>query len=504
MVDDNITKRKESLLRVLQSRQNEEAHQAVEKKILGKLLMVQGNVGNVLPMLHNVDFKMFDDALNSFLFQSMKKALEKGSAIDIQSLDDDMKVGVAKDLYVKAGGLKYLTKLISLSNGNSAGLETLVNDFVHLNERKKLILNSVDFVNQLDQTDDARELEQLLINISRNLSALNNATENGSQPFKQIVQDWNNLLYEQRLFGTEAGTPVGYNELDKKLGGIRDGQFIVLGARPGTGKTAFTLNLVQNIVKEDPNKHVLMFSLEMGSFELMERIVTMNTAINSRLIKTNQLDDAQWADIATYLHQNENSTSFYINDNPGVSIGDVEVEMQKVIEQTDSLDLVVIDYLQLLNTEGTTDRQQAIAAISRRIKLLAKKYHVPILALSQLNRSAASAGERPGLHNLRESGQIEQDADIVMMLSQKDNDDEEDEENGGQENEYSTITEIICDVVKNRSRENGPTPFIFHKDISFFREMTPEEIAKSEAKAKETNSSVNEVKETDIKDIFDF
>lgn len=506
MEKDEFIMRKNSILKLLQSKQNDEAYTSIEKKILGKILISSANAEQAtrLPLfVEKLTKDVFLTPLNRYIYIAISDFIksDKGT-IDLTLLENKIKSDKnAAELYKKEGGVNYINSLVKVSGGTFSALPDLIKDINQMKTQRDLIENTVTFLNEIDNVSDPLQLETVLVEIGRKLSALNNSTENGSQPFKVIVEDWNNLLYEQRLSNGENGTQLGYERLDKKLGGLREWQFVVLGARPGTGKTAFTLNLVQNIVKKDENKHVLMFSLEMGSFELMERIVAMNTGINSRFIKTGELNDAQWADIATYLNNNSNSTSFYINDNPGVSINDIETEMNKVMEQTDSLDLVVIDYLQLINVNGIADRQQAIAALSRRIKLLSKKYHVPILALSQLNRSAAT-GERPGLHNLRESGQIEQDADIVMMLSQKDVEDEEESDEGEQDNEYSTITQIVCDIVKNRSGESGPTQFIFHKDISYFREMTDEELLKQEEEEKETNDTVNVEKTVNIDDIL--
>ena len=244
--------------------------------------------------------------------------------------------------------------------------------------------------------------------------------------------------------GEILGLPTGFKQLDKRLLGMQAGQMIIIAARPGMGKTAFALNLAVNSVKAS-NLPVMIYSYEMLAPELSGRILSSEANIDSRKIRTNDYTDSDLRNFG-FAVQELTKLPVYINDNGGTTLLDIKSQARKVASEQ-GLGLIVIDYLQLMQPHvRKNSREQEIAEISRGIKELAKELKCPIIALSQLNRSATSRTDRrPQLQDLRESGSIEQDADIVILIHREDYYDQNTPEKG--------IAEII--VAKNRAGEQG-------------------------------------------------
>ncbi len=244
--------------------------------------------------------------------------------------------------------------------------------------------------------------------------------------------------------GEILGLPTGFKNLDKRLLGMQAGQMIIIAARPGMGKTAFALNLAVNSVKAS-NLPVMIYSYEMLAPELSGRILSSEANIDSRKIRTNDYTDSDLRNFG-FAVQELTKLPVYINDNGGTTLLDIKSQARKVASEQ-GLGLIVIDYLQLMQPHvRKNSREQEIAEISRGIKELAKELKCPIIALSQLNRSATSRTDRrPQLQDLRESGSIEQDADIVILIHREDYYDQNTPEKG--------IAEII--VAKNRAGEQG-------------------------------------------------
>lgn len=248
----------------------------------------------------------------------------------------------------------------------------------------------------------------------------------------------------KRQAGEILGLSTGFKQLDKRLLGMQAGQMIIIAARPGMGKTALALNVALNSVKHS-GLPAMLYSYEMLSPELSGRLLSSEAGIDSRKIKTNDYTDSDLRNIG-YAVQELSKHPIFINDSAGTNLLDIKSQARKV-KTEQGLGLIVIDYLQLMQPHvSKSSREQEIAEISRGIKELAKELKCPIIALSQLNRSATSRTDRrPQLQDLRESGSIEQDADIVILIHREDYYDENTPEKG--------VAEII--VAKNRSGEAG-------------------------------------------------
>lgn len=210
---------------------------------------------------------------------------------------------------------------------------------------------------------------------------------------------------------------VGISSIDNFLGGLNKGNLIILAARPGVGKTSFALNIAYNIASSsryEPKKSIAFFSLEMSNSELSKRIISSTLSINSESLRLGTLKDDEWDDIYDFWHDTLPNVNFIMDDTPAISVLDIKSKVRKI----KNLGLVVIDYLQLMNSAKKTEsRVQEISELTRSLKLMAKEIDVPVILLSQLSRSVEKDDRAPRLSDLRDSGSIEQDADVVMFLS---------------------------------------------------------------------------------------
>lgn len=274
-----------------------------------------------------------------------------------------------------------------------------------------------------------------------------------------------------------VGLDTGYKDLNNLTSGFGDGDLIIVAARPAMGKTSFCLNIAQKVL--DNNKGVAIFSLEMPSEQLMLRMLSTKTSIPLQKLRVGDLNDEQWSDLS-YACEQMSGKDFFVDDNQNVDIHQVRAKLRKLKMNHPSISVCVIDYLQLMDGSGKKDRHLEVSEISRGLKLLARELEIPIIALSQLNRSLESRGDkRPMLSDLRESGSIEQDADMILFVYRddvyKEREEREREKKAQNENkEYKSNffskpeeeAEII--VGKNRNGPIGTAKLVFQKAFTRF------------------------------------
>ena len=268
-----------------------------------------------------------------------------------------------------------------------------------------------------------------------------------------------------------TGLPTGYAALDKMTAGLQKEELIILAARPAVGKTAFALNIAQNVgTKTD--RSVAIFSLEMGAESLVNRMLCAEGSIEASHLRTGQLSEEEWRNLIVAMGSLSNA-SIYIDDTPGIKISEIRARCRKLAQEKGNLGLILIDYLQLIEGTGRENRQQEVSEISRQLKKLAKELKVPVIALSQLSRGVEQRQDkRPVLSDIRESGSIEQDADIVAFLYRDDYYQREgDEEDGGEEPQNNNVIEVI--IEKNRSGARGTVELLFIKEYNKFSSLSP-------------------------------
>ena len=301
-------------------------------------------------------------------------------------------------------------------------------------------------------------------------------SENRNQAgFKQIKDVLNQAMAQiDQLYQNDqtiTGLPTGFRDLDKITTGLHEDEMIILAARPAVGKTAFALNIAQNVgTKTD--KSVAIFSLEMGAEQLVNRMLCSEGSIDANHLRTGQLNEEEWQNLIIAMGS-LSKAKIYMDDTPGIRMAEIRAKCRRLAREQGDLGLIIIDYLQLIEGSGQENRQQEVSAVSRQLKKLAKELHVPVIALSQLSRGVEQRQDkRPVLSDIRESGSIEQDADIVAFLYRDDyyrdaeGDDDEDQDSGDEGDDNVGEVEVI--IEKNRSGPRGTVKLLFVKSYNKF------------------------------------
>lgn len=421
-----------------------------EQSILGSILLDKDAIITVSEIISPNDF--YKEA-HKIIYECMLKLSNKNEPIDLITLTEELKKqGYLDDV----GGISYITSLSTIvpTTSNVKYYADIVKEKSVL---RQLIKASNDIINL--GYENSIKVEEVLEKAEKRIFDI--SQEKASDDFKSI----NEVLVDaydmiEKLYNNKSdvtGITTGFKDLNKKINGLQRTDLILIAARPAMGKTAFSLNLVQNAaLKGDAS--VAVFSLEMSKDQLVQRMVASQSHVELKKIKTGTLDGNDWPRIIDAMAVLSNM-NIYIDDTPGIKISELRSKCRKLkIEK--GLDLILIDYLQLMEGEGNNEsRQQEIAKISRSLKIIAKELNCPVIALSQLSRAPEQrADHRPMLSDLRESGSIEQDADIVMFLYR--------DEYYHPDSERKNIGEVI--IAKNRHGETGSVELVWLGEVQKF------------------------------------
>ncbi len=435
-----------------------------EKAVLGAVFLDPEAIIDASDVLQPDDF--YEHA-NRIVFQAMLNISDREEVIDPVTLQDELKKNNQVD---DIGWIAYVTEL-SMATPTAAH----VTYYAKIVKRKAILRNLIStsqriIQNAIEGSDDVTDIlddaESQIMGVSQ---------DNASGGFKSIHDVLNTAMEEINSIPDDGnmvtGLPSGFSELDKMTTGFHDDELIILAARPGVGKTAFALNVAQFVgLKTD--KTVAMFSLEMGAEQLVQRMLASEGLIDSQHLRTGQLTDEEWRKLVVAAGSLDN-TSIYIDDTPGIKMSEIRAKARRLAKEKGNLGLIVIDYLQLIEGPRSESRQQEVSAISRQLKKLAKELHIPVIALSQLSRSVEQRQDkRPVLSDIRESGSIEQDADIVAFLYRDDYyRDERDEDDEGEVEAEEDNGEVEVIIEKNRSGTRGTVKLMFSKPYNRFSNL---------------------------------
>ena len=428
-----------------------------EQSVLGSILLDKDAMISVSETLIPEDF--YKEA-HRVIYECMLKLYNNQSEIDLITLADELRdQGYLDDI----GGIAYITSLSTIVPTTS-NIKYYINIVKEKSISRQLISAANDIINL--GYDSSTKVEDVLENAEKKIFDISQErTTNDFQPINQVLTETLSMLeklYEEKSDVT--GLTTGFRDLNKKINGLQRSDLLLIAARPAMGKTAFALNLVQNAaLKGDAS--VAVFSLEMSKEQLVQRMVAAQSSVELKKIKTGTLAANDWPRITDGMAV-LSGAKIHIDDTPGIKISELRSKCRKLkIEK--GLDLVLIDYLQLMEGEGHNEsRQQEIAKISRSLKILAKELDCPVVALSQLSRAPEQrADHRPMLSDLRESGSIEQDADIVMFLYR--------DEYYNPDTERKNIGEVI--VAKNRHGETGTVELVWFGEIQKFADKMIEQ-----------------------------
>lgn len=423
-----------------------------EKAVLGSVFIAPDKLLIAAELVQPSDFYY---PANQTIFKAMLELADKEQAIDpltIRNLLD------SRGEFEPAGGMAYLTELVT-AVPTSANIEYYAKNVADKAIARSVINNLTDSIAAVYNSDAG--IDEIISKTEQSL--INASSSRNKSSFKHIhdVIETAQVKIEERasMSSDVTGTPTGFHDFDKITTGLHEDNLIILAARPAMGKTALALNITQNVAVK-AKKAVAVFSLEMGSESLVERMLAAEGNVMSYHIRTGKLSENEWQRLI-YAQAQLAEAKIYIDDTPGIRVTEIRSRARKLAQETNGLGLIVIDYLQLITGNNPKNRQQEVSEISRQLKILAKELHVPVIALSQLSRNVEQRQDkRPVLSDLRESGSIEQDADIVAFLYREAYYDKSDD--GPENNKVELILE------KNRHGSLGTVQLFFHKEYTKF------------------------------------
>lgn len=412
----------------------------IEASVLGALLIDADAIVKVADVLRPVDF--YDDR-HRIIYESCLRLYEGRLAIDVLTVSEDLRAeGVLQD----AGGGSYLTQLT-----NTVPTSSNAEQYAAIVATKSIRRRLISASNEIAQIghDEKRTIAELVEEAEAKLFEVSqrHITNDISSMESILASSFDRLDALHKDKGSIRGVPTGYKDLDAKLAGLQKSDLLILAARPAMGKTAMALNLAQNVAVKAA-KPVLLFSLEMSKEQLVDRMLASEAGVNSWNLRTGNMSDSDFEKIG-HAMGSLSEAQLYIDDTPGITVSEMRTKARREAHKHD-LGLIIVDYLQLMSGgskfAGSNNRVQEVSEISRGLKLIAREMNVPVIALSQLSRSVESRSPQiPQLSDLRESGTIEQDADVVMFLYRDD-----------YYNPETSEKPNILDVIISKHR-NGPT-----------------------------------------------
>lgn len=424
-----------------------------EQSVIGSMIMSRDAIIEASEIITGADFYQQQYGV---VFEAMVELHDEGKAVDLVTLQERLK---EKDLPPEISSMEFVRDLLS-AVPTSANVKYYAEIVAEKSMLRKLIKTTEEISNVCylgkEKTQDILEItEKKIFDLVQN---------RGSQEFVPIRQVVLNAIEKiekaSRNQGSVTGIPTGFIDLDYKTSGFQPSDLILVAARPSMGKTAFALNIAQYMAFHD-NVTVAVFSLEMSKEQLVNRLLALESKVDSQNIRTGNLEDEEWAKLIEGANVIGNS-NLIIDDKPGISISELRSKCRKY-KMEHNLGIIFIDYLQLMTGSGRSEsRQQEISDISRSLKALARELNVPVVALSQLSRAVEQRPDhRPMLSDLRESGAIEQDADVVMFIYRDDY--------YNKDSENKNIAEII--IAKQRNGPIGTVNLVWMPNYTKFVNM---------------------------------
>ncbi len=435
-----------------------------EQAVLGAIFLDAEALVEAMAQIEPQDFYR---RAHQIIFRSMIALNDRNENIDIITLKSQIE---SENTLEDVGGISYLTELSQVTPTASgvAHYAKIVKDKSTLRE---LIQAATKIVKEgYSQEGSVEEIVEAAEKGILNVSEKRNST--GFQAIADVLNSTMEHIDRLSQQNEEiTGLPTGYPELDKMTAGLQPEELIILAARPAVGKTAFALNIAQNIGTRT-DRSVAIFSLEMGAESLVNRMLCAEGTIEAGHLRTGQLTEQEWHNLIMAMGSLSN-TSIFIDDTPGIKVSEIRARCRRLAQEKGNLGLILIDYLQLIEGSGRESRQQEVSEISRQLKKLAKELKVPVIALSQLSRSVEQRQDkRPVLSDIRESGSIEQDADIVAFLYREDYYQRQGTEEDKNEEEQAVDDVIEVIIEKNRSGARGTVELLFKKEYNKFASIS--------------------------------
>ena len=434
--------------------QNIEAEEAV----LGAILV---NPSVITKVVEFITPESFYKPAHKYVYEAMLQLFNQNERIDLVSVSDVLSFNSKLEII---GGRAFINDL-SYKTITTSNIEYYAK-IVQEKAIKRALINAgseiVSLGYDLNSTDDSLDnAERLIVEI-----AAKKATKDMSHVKDLVLQSYEKIEYRYNHRDELTGVPTGFYELDNMTSGLQKSDLVILAARPSMGKTAFALNIAQNVAIK-AKIPVAIFSLEMSKEQLVQRMLCSEAEVDTQKIRTGNMQRKDWDKLANAMSEISDAP-LYIDDSAGCTLTDIRAKCRRLAMEEKNLGLVVIDYLQLMEGVGREDRIQQISAISRGLKTLARELDVPVIALSQLSRAVEQRKDRrPMLSDLRESGAIEQDADIVMFIYRDDYYNREEGDDAPKATGKEGKSEII--IAKQRNGPVGNFELLFQGNITKFK-----------------------------------
>lgn len=421
-----------------------------EQSVLGAMILDKEAINDAVEMIRPDDF--YNEA-NGEIYEAILVLYNRNEPVDLITLSEELK---RRGNLENIGGVTYLANL-------SSGVATTANTkyYCKIVEEKSILRKLIKSSNDImaKAYEDFEDVNAIIERAEKEIFDITQGTKReGFSPISEVLLDSFAKIEEMAANqGGLTGLTTGFVDLDNNLSGLQDSDLILLAARPSMGKTAFGINIATNsALKADAN--VAIFSLEMSKEQLVQRMISATAHVDLQKIISGRLSEDEWLQIINSMGP-LSQARIYIDDTAGISLMEMKAKCRK-LKMEKGLDLIVIDYLQLMQMEGYKDnRQQEISAISRGLKGLAKEMNCPVIALSQLSRAPELRSDhRPILSDLRESGAIEQDADVVLFLYR--------DEYYNEDTEKKNIGELI--IAKHRNGPTGTIELVWKKEFTKF------------------------------------
>ncbi len=376
-----------------------------EQSLLGSILIDPESINQVADLISSDDFYLEE---HRQIYLAMHSLFNTNNQIDVVTLIDEL---VKSGVYSKSGGEEYI-KVIVQTVPNALNIK----DYAKIVKDKSILRQLIDMCAEVSDAaySEQDEVAAIIESAQSRLYSITQGREvKNFRHVREVLHDVFAHLQSMRNDPEgNQGTPTGFRSLDRVLAGMGNSDLIIVGARPGMGKTSFCLNIGTNVAKQT-KRAVAIFSLEMSAEQLVSRVLSSEALIDSYALRTGELKDDEWFHLAQ-ASSSLSGCDILIDDTPGISVTKMKAKLRRV----NNLGLVIIDYLQLMQSDKKIEnRTQEVSEISRSLKILAKELNVPVICCSQLSRGTeANTNKRPMISHLRESGSIEQDADVIIFL----------------------------------------------------------------------------------------
>ena len=433
-----------------------------EEAVLGSVLINPDSYFEISQVIKADDFYIIR---NQWIWDSYVRLHEKHIPIDILTVSEDLE---EHSQLSEIGGQAYLVALVN-QTPTSLHAEAYAQIVEQTSIRRKMLAAANEMARLA--YDEGKEVRTILDEAEKSVFGLSaRRVRHDLEPIHDVVSDYYDHLDELPKHDDEIiGVPTGLTDLDQLLGGMQKSDLLIIAGRPGSGKTGFLLSVAKNAAQKE-HKHVAMFSMEMSNQQLVQRLIAQETRIDSHRLRTGRLQDDEW-NVFVQAMEVLGETEMWLDDTPAITPLALRTKCRR-LHMEYGLDLILVDYLQLMGNDSRSEnRVQEVSYISRSLKVLARELDVPVLAAAQLSRAVEHREDKkPMLSDLRESGSLEQDADIVMFIHRPDRD--------NKESPRHNVAELI--VSKHRNGPTGSIETIFLENLAKFENAAPvEDLTKS-------------------------